>query len=63
MIGNELIWKNLPFYSDKNKKIVKNTKKIFTLQERLTYGLPIDYKEYEKVDREKERVREKILRR
>ena len=63
MIGNELIWKNLPFYSDKNKKIVKNTKKIFTLQERLTYGLPIDYKEYEKVDREKERISEKILRR
>ena len=58
-----MIWKNLPFYSDKNKKIVKNTKKIFTLQERLTYGLPIDYKEYEKVDREKERISEKILRR
>lgn len=48
IIGNELIWKNLPFYSDKSKKIVKNTKKIFTLQERLTYGLPIDYEEYVK---------------
>ena len=45
-VGRKDIWESLPFYDEEKEKLLENVTKEYSLEKRLTLGLPITSKEY-----------------
>ena len=45
-VGRKNIWESLPFYDEEKEKLLENVTKEYSLEKRLTLGLPITSKEY-----------------
>ena len=45
------VWQGLDFYSSDPKELMKNVQNQYPLIRRLSLGLPIEYKEYDEIDR------------
>lgn len=63
MINSSLVWEAFPFYDSNKRRMVKKCKDIFSLDDRLTYGLPIDKREYDMILNLRDNVKERILKR
>lgn len=46
ILGEYELWQGFDFYSPDRERTLKNTKKLYSLEERLIMGLPIEQKEY-----------------